>query len=77
MTQGPQDIARGDGEPLKSRSYLTEAALVRAFVAIARARAELLAVQDAAMKLAVVMSRFGRDAEHIAALLRELDAEKA
>jgi hypothetical protein len=42
--------------------------------AIERARAELRAVQAAAVKLAIVMARFGQDAEQLAALLRELDA---
>jgi hypothetical protein len=42
--------------------------------AIELARAELRAVQDAALKLAVLMARFSQDAEHIAALLQELDA---
>lgn len=41
--------------------------------AIERARAELRAVQDAAIRLAVVMARFGQDAERLAALLDELD----
>jgi hypothetical protein len=43
--------------------------------AIERARAELRAVQEAALNLAIVMARFGQDAEEIAALLRELDAK--
>jgi hypothetical protein len=43
--------------------------------AIERARAELRAVQDAALRLAVLMARFGQDAEQIAALLQELDAK--
>jgi hypothetical protein len=43
--------------------------------AIERARAELRAVQDAAMRLAVLMARFGQDAERIAGLLQELDAK--
>lgn len=43
--------------------------------AVERARAELRAVQDAALKLAVLMARFGQDAERIAALLHELDAK--
>jgi hypothetical protein len=44
-------------------------------VALERARAELRAVQEAAVNLAVVMARFGEDAEHIAVLLRELEAK--
>ena len=44
--------------------------------AIERARAELRAVQDAAVKLAVFMARFGQDAERLAALLHELDARR-
>jgi hypothetical protein len=43
--------------------------------ALERARAELRAVQEAAVRLALVMARFGQDAEHIALLLRELDAK--
>jgi hypothetical protein len=43
--------------------------------AIERARAELRAVQEAALKLAIVMARFGQDAEELAALLQELDAK--
>jgi N-acetylmuramic acid 6-phosphate (MurNAc-6-P) etherase len=43
--------------------------------AIERARAELRAVQQAAVKLAILMARFGEDAERAAALLRELDAK--
>jgi hypothetical protein len=42
--------------------------------AIERARAELRAVQEAAVKLAVLMARFGQDAEQLAALMQELDA---
>jgi hypothetical protein len=41
--------------------------------ALERARAELRAVQQAALNLAVLMARFGQDAEQVAALLRELD----
>ena len=41
--------------------------------ALERARAELRAVQAAALSLAIVMARFGQDAEQIALLLRELD----
>jgi hypothetical protein len=41
--------------------------------AIERASAELRAVQDAALKLALLMAQFGRDAEALAALLHELD----
>jgi hypothetical protein len=43
--------------------------------ALERARAELRAVQAAALSLAIVMARFGQDAEHIALLLRDLDAK--
>ncbi len=43
--------------------------------ALEHARAELRAVQQAAVKLAIVMARFGQDAEEIALLLRELDAK--
>jgi hypothetical protein len=42
--------------------------------ALERARAELRAVQEAAVNLAVIMARFGQDAEQIALLLRELEA---
>jgi hypothetical protein len=45
--------------------------------AVERARAELRAVQDAAVMLAFVMARFAAEAERLAALLRELDARKA
>jgi hypothetical protein len=43
--------------------------------AVERARAELRAVREAALNLAILMARFGQDAEQIAALLRELDAK--
>jgi hypothetical protein len=43
--------------------------------ALERARAELRAVQESAVRLAVVMARFREDAEEIALLLRQLDAE--
>jgi hypothetical protein len=43
--------------------------------AMSRARAELRAVQEAAVMLAVATARFAKDAEHLAGLLRELDAQ--
>jgi hypothetical protein len=43
--------------------------------AISRARAELRAVQDAAIMLAIATARFAQDAERLAGLLRELDAK--
>jgi hypothetical protein len=43
--------------------------------ALERARAELRAVQAAAVNLAVVMARFRDDAEEIALLLRQLEAD--
>ncbi|HWI99369.1 MAG TPA: hypothetical protein VNU96_10175 [Burkholderiales bacterium] len=45
--------------------------------AVERARAELRAVQDAAVMLALLMARFAAEAERLAALLRELDGRKA
>jgi len=45
--------------------------------AVERARAELRAVQDAAVMLAFVMARFAAEAERLAALLRDLDGRKA
>jgi len=45
--------------------------------AIQRARAELRAVQDTALMLALLMARFAAEAERLAALLRELDGKKA
>jgi len=45
--------------------------------AIERARAELRAVQDAAVMLAFIMARFSAEAERLSALLRELDGGKA
>jgi len=45
-------------------------------VAIDRARAELRAVQEAALKLAILMAQFGQDAERLAAMVRELDAKE-
>ena len=44
-------------------------------VSVERARAELHAVHEAAVKLAILMARFGRDAEELAAQVRALDAE--
>jgi hypothetical protein len=44
--------------------------------ALQRARAELRAVQDAALKLAILMAQFGEDAERIAALVRSLDQKR-
>jgi hypothetical protein len=38
-----------------------------------RARAELRAVEETAVKLALIMARFRQEAERLAALLRELD----
>jgi hypothetical protein len=43
--------------------------------AIEQARAELQAVQEAAVRLAFLMARFGEDAEKLAALLQDLDAQ--
>lgn len=43
--------------------------------ALERARAELRAVLEAAVRLAILTGRFGQDAERIAALVRELDAK--
>jgi hypothetical protein len=43
--------------------------------AIERARAELRAVQEAAVRLAFLMARFGKDAEQLAALLQDLDSQ--
>ena len=45
--------------------------------AVQRARAELRAVQDTALMLALLMARFAAEAERLAALLRELDGKKA
>jgi hypothetical protein len=45
--------------------------------AVERARAELRAVQDAAVMLALLMARFAAEAERLAAVLRELDDGKA
>lgn len=42
--------------------------------ALERARAELRAVQAAAVRLAVLMAQFNTDAERLAALLQDLDA---
>jgi hypothetical protein len=42
--------------------------------AIESACAELRAVQEAAVRLAFLMARFGQDAEQLAALIEELDA---
>jgi hypothetical protein len=42
--------------------------------AMTRARAELRAVQDAAIMLAITMARFAQDAERLAGLLRELES---
>jgi hypothetical protein len=43
--------------------------------AMTRARAELRAVQEAAVMLAIAMTRFAQDAERLAALVRELDSK--
>ena len=45
--------------------------------AVERARAELRAVQDAAVTLAFLVARFAAEAECLAALLREFDGGKA
>lgn len=42
-----------------------------------RARAELRAVQETAVKLALIMAQFRQEAERLAALLQELDAPLA
>lgn len=42
-----------------------------------RARAELRAVQDTAVKLALIMAQFRREAERLAALLEDLEAPHA
>ena len=44
--------------------------------AVERARAELRAVQDAALMLALLMARFAAEAERLAAVLSELDGRK-
>ena len=44
--------------------------------AVERARAELRAVQDAAVMLALLMARFAAEAERLAAVLSELDGRK-
>jgi hypothetical protein len=44
--------------------------------AIERARAELRAVQRAAVGLAVLMARFGQDAERLAQLVHEIGAPR-
>jgi hypothetical protein len=42
--------------------------------ALERARAELRAVQAAAVQLAIAIPRFGEEAKALASLLRELDS---
>lgn len=42
-----------------------------------RARAELRAVQETAVKLALIMAQFRQEAERLAALLQELDTPLA
>jgi hypothetical protein len=42
-------------------------------LAIERACAELRAVQEAAVRLAYLMARFGQDAEELVALLQDLE----